>query len=39
MEKRNACRVFVKKPQVEIPLGRPRCRWEDDIKVDAKERS
>jgi hypothetical protein len=27
-EKRNAYRVF----------GRPRCRWEDDIKVDAKER-
>jgi len=38
VEKRNECRVFVKRPQVEIPLGRPRFRWERDIKVDAKER-
>jgi hypothetical protein len=38
VEKRNACKVFVKKPQVEILLGRPGFRWEDDIKVDAKKR-
>jgi len=38
VEKRKCIQGFcVKKPQVEIPLGRPRCRWEDDIKVDAKK--
>jgi hypothetical protein len=38
VERSNAYRVFVKKPEVGIALGRPRCRWKDDITVDAKER-
>jgi hypothetical protein len=25
---------LVGKPEGEKPLGRPRCRWEDNIKVD-----
>jgi hypothetical protein len=29
-EKRNAYRFLVGKP----PLGRPRCRWVDNIKMD-----
>jgi hypothetical protein len=30
---RNACRILVGKPKGERPLGRPRCRWVDNIKV------
>jgi hypothetical protein len=32
-EKRNAYRVLVGKPDGNIPLGRPRRRWEDNIKT------
>jgi hypothetical protein len=35
--KRNAYRRLVGKPERKIPLGRPRCRWEDNIKVDLRE--
>jgi hypothetical protein len=31
-EKRNACRLFVGKPEGKRPLGRPRRRWADNIK-------
>jgi hypothetical protein len=30
-------RVLVGKPEGKIPLGRPRGRWEDNIKVDLQE--
>src|SRR5215469_11246761 len=30
-------RVLVGKPEGKRPLGRPRRRWEDNIKVDLKE--
>jgi hypothetical protein len=33
-EKRNAYRIFVGKPDGKRPLGRPRCRWVDNIKMD-----
>jgi hypothetical protein len=33
-EKRNAYRIFVGKPEGKGPLGRPRRRWEDNIKMD-----
>jgi hypothetical protein len=33
-EKRNACRVLLVEPEGKIPLGRPRHRSEDDIKMD-----
>jgi hypothetical protein len=36
-EKRNACRIFVGKPQGKRPLGRPRRRWVDNITVDLRE--
>jgi hypothetical protein len=32
-EKRNAYRILVGKPKGTRPLGRPRRRWEDDIKI------
>jgi hypothetical protein len=31
------CRVLVGKPEGRRPLGRPRRRWEDNIKVDLKD--
>jgi hypothetical protein len=36
-EKRRAYRVFVGKPEGRRPLGRPRRRWEDNIKMDFRE--
>jgi hypothetical protein len=36
-EKRNACRILVGKPQGKRPLGRPRRRWVDIIKIDLRE--
>jgi hypothetical protein len=35
--RRSACRVLVRKPYGKTPLGRPRRRWEDDIKMDLRE--
>jgi hypothetical protein len=32
-EKRNACRILVGNPKGTIPLGRPRRRWVDNIKM------
>ncbi|KAJ4450634.1 hypothetical protein ANN_02063 [Periplaneta americana] len=36
-ESRNAYRVLVGRPEGKRPLGRPRRRWEDDIKMDLRE--
>ena len=33
----NAYRVLVGKPEGKRPLGRPRRRWEDNIKMDLRE--
>ena len=30
-------RVLVRKPEGKRPLGRPRCRWEDNIRMDLQE--
>jgi hypothetical protein len=35
--KRGGCRVLVGKLEEMRPLGRPRRRWEDNIKMDVKE--
>ena len=35
--KRNAYRKLVGKPEGKSPLGRPRHRWEDNIKMDLRE--
>jgi hypothetical protein len=37
MGKRNAFKDLVGKLEVNRPLGRPRCRWKDDIKMDPRE--
>jgi hypothetical protein len=36
-KKRNAYRILVGKPKVKRPLGRPRRRWVDNIKMDLRE--
>jgi hypothetical protein len=33
-EKRNAYRLLVAKPEGKRPLGRPRRRWVDNIRMD-----
>jgi hypothetical protein len=30
-------RIFVGKTERKSPLGRPRCRWVDNIKIDPRE--
>jgi hypothetical protein len=35
-EKRNAYRIFVGKPEGNRTLGRPRRRWEENIKMDLR---
>jgi hypothetical protein len=37
-ETRDAYRILVGKPEGKRPLGRPRCRWGDNIKIDLRER-
>jgi hypothetical protein len=34
---RGICRVLMKKREGKKPLGRPRRRWEDNIKMDIQE--
>jgi hypothetical protein len=36
-EERGVCRVLMEKPAEKRPLGRPRRRWEDNIKIDLQE--
>jgi hypothetical protein len=36
-EERGVYRVLVRKPEGKRPLGRPRCRWEDNIRMDLQE--
>jgi hypothetical protein len=36
-KRRGACRVLVGKPERKNAHGRPRCRWEDNIKMDLKD--
>jgi hypothetical protein len=36
-EERKVYKVLVGKPEGKKPLGRPRRRWEDEIKMDLRE--
>jgi hypothetical protein len=36
-EKRNVYRLLVRKPEEKRPVGRPRRRWRDNIKMDLLE--
>jgi hypothetical protein len=35
--KRNAYRILVGKPEGNRSLGRPKCKWVDNIKMDLRE--
>jgi hypothetical protein len=37
VEKRNVCSISVGKPKRKTPLGRPRRRWMDSIKMDVRD--
>ena len=37
VERRGVYRVLAGKPEGKRPLGRPRIRWEDNIKMDLQE--
>jgi len=37
VERRGLYRVLVGKPEGKKPLGRPRCRWEYNMKIDLQE--
>jgi hypothetical protein len=36
-DERKLYKVLVGKPDGKRPLGRPRCRWEDGIRMDLRE--
>ena len=36
-ERRGTYRVFVGRSDGKRPFGRPRCRWDDNIKMDLEE--
>jgi len=36
-KRRGVYRVLVWKPEGKRPLGRPRCRWEDNSKMDLQK--
>jgi hypothetical protein len=36
-EERKVYKVLMGKPEGKRPLGRPRCRWEDGVRMDLRE--
>jgi hypothetical protein len=36
-EERGVYKVLVGKPEGKRPMGRPRCRWVDNIRMDLQE--
>jgi len=36
-EMRTTYNILIGKPEGKIPVGRPRCRWEDNIRMDLRE--
>jgi hypothetical protein len=36
-EKMNAYRILVEKPEGKRPVGRQRCRWVDNIKINSRD--
>jgi hypothetical protein len=36
-EKRNAYNILVRKPEEKRPFGRPKRKWEDNIRTDLRE--
>jgi len=36
-EMRYAYKILLRRPEGENPLGRPRCRWKDNIRMDLRD--
>ena len=36
-ESRSAFKILTGKPTGKRPLGRPICRWQDNVRIDLKE--
>jgi hypothetical protein len=36
-EEANVCKILVDRPERTTRLGRPKCRWENNIKMDLRE--
>jgi hypothetical protein len=36
-DRRSAYRILVRKPEGKRPVGRARCRWVGNIKIDQRE--
>jgi PAS domain-containing protein len=36
-EKRNSYRLLMRNPEGKRPLGKPRCKWVDNIKIDLEQ--
>jgi hypothetical protein len=36
-EMKNAFKILVREPEGNRPLGKSRCRWEDNVKMDVIE--
>jgi hypothetical protein len=36
-EGRGVYRALIRRPEGKRPLGRPRCKWEDNIKMDLRD--
>jgi hypothetical protein len=36
-EERKVYKFLVGKPEGRRPLGRPRCRWEDEVRMNLRE--
>jgi hypothetical protein len=39
VESRNAYKVLMGKPEGKRGIGKPRCKWEDNIKIDFKNQT
>jgi hypothetical protein len=37
VEMTNAYNILVGKPEGKRPFGRPRCRWEDNVRMDIRK--
>jgi hypothetical protein len=35
-KEKNAYKILVGKPEGKRKLGRPRCRWDDNVKIDVR---
>jgi hypothetical protein len=37
LERYKVCNILVRQPERKTPLGKPRCKWEDNIRMDVRD--